>query len=171
MPLRRQRRNRLRAPGLNNDQRCVLETGLSLGEQGFSSRAEMEKSWWAHRATLMAESRPLSRPYSFWEFEVGSYHPGCKKNGYEKEIDAVIRLGLLLTPQERNILTAEAPRHFPAVVPAAGIEHWSGVLRSIETRAEWHRREGRHEQAGLWREAFVLLHARIEVAEGKETHV
>jgi hypothetical protein len=151
--------------GLSAGERNELLHGIVFAaEEGFASKEAMLKAWQAHKATLMLECKAGMRPMAFWELENGVGYPNCAANDYEPEIDCLMRLGLEVTHEERVTLLAAEPPHIPESVPLSAVEHWKQVLRSIGTREEWHRREGRHTQAGLWREQFVALHSRIETA-------
>ena len=147
---------------LTANRSTTLMSGLELpGGDTFGSPEEMRRAWWLHRAELMAECRPLSRPFAYWAFEVDGYCPTCKKNGYEAEGDALLRLKLELTPEERSILTGQEPTRIPEVIPTGAVEHWAEVLRSLETRRDWHQREGRTDQARAWGDQAQLLLARL----------
>ncbi len=86
--------------GLTTGERRSLLHGISFtGEEGFQSPEEYEAAWWRYRETLIFELGAFRRPDAFWWIEVG-YVPDCPAHGYESERAALIRLGLMLSPQE-----------------------------------------------------------------------
>jgi len=138
----------------------------SRGKTGFETREKWEEAWWENRARLLAECSLFQRPYAFWSIEA-EYVPMCAINGRELQEDALARLSLLTT-QEAKLLAKQPPHFFPDEIPIDAIDHWKRRLRSIESRRDWHQREGRQEQAQHWREQGELLQARIQEAKRRK---
>ena len=101
--------------GLTADQRFYLITGMCLSD-GFDNPTEYESAWFAHRAELLGQCKPFERPEAYWIF--AQFIPECRKNNYETQRNALLRLGLPLTEYELAILRREAEQA-PAAAPVA----------------------------------------------------
>lgn len=106
MPRKRKAARSARRNGLSSGQKMELLTGLAPTGEGFPDHAAYRAAWWLHRAALLAEAAPFTRPEAFWILEY-DYIPNCRANGYESERVALSRLKLPLTPQELSILQNE----------------------------------------------------------------
>lgn len=93
--------------GLTKGQRLLLVAGVTLGEEGFTSPGEYEAAWWRYRDELLFALGSWRRPEAYWWVERCTPPPDCPAGGNESEHDALIRLGLPLSDEERSLLQRE----------------------------------------------------------------
>ena len=109
---------------LTDMQRAVLNTGFEMGSGAdFATPEEYRAAWWAHRDELLV-AFPYSffRPEAYWWVEIDMVPTGCAASEYKTEEQALLRLELPLTAQERAIL--------------AGREKATGVARACNGEIE-----------------------------------
>jgi hypothetical protein len=153
MPRKRKAARQFRHPNeLTQCQREILFFGEPLIPRGpteaFSSAADIERAWRAHRAALMAAfDLPGQRPWAFWRVEIG-LDPAPER--WWEQAAELERLGLL-SPAEEIRLERERPElaedqgSLNATVLA---NPWGAyVLEGMRGRfgfaAAWHGRRGR----------------------------
>jgi len=76
---------------------------LTIGPNGenyseFGSEAERKGAWFANRDELMASVNPTTRPWAFWEYEIGKQVKNCD------ELDYLQRKNLLTESEKRLLL-------------------------------------------------------------------
>jgi hypothetical protein len=142
-------------------QETTLLSGFGFGGgRDFATPEEMESAWFIHRDRLLSDAPPFCRPFGYWRYEA-NYIPQAD----ETEQDCLLRLKLDLTAKEKAILRSEAPGYIPESITPDAAAAWDQVLSSIIIREQYHTREGRLEQATLWREHAGRLIATMADAQ------
>lgn len=95
MPRINRRKRARRSTALTDDQEWDLILG-TVHAAAFSSPKEREEAWFRHREILLKSVNPTTRPSAFWDYE-------AKKLPREKDLAALVRLGLL-TAEEKRLL-------------------------------------------------------------------
>jgi len=146
------------ATDLSHSQELVLLCGPAIRPDAFTDEAAMRAAWFRHREGLLAEVNPTTRPWGLWEYEVRE-HPDRRRG--ERDSTTMLRLNVPLTPFERSELLREQPPKIPDAIPPESGQFWRATLHAVQVRRDWHSRENRAQEAGLWQASAERLEARI----------